>query len=84
MSNNEKKYLIIDEIGPMQLFSEEYKELLYKLLNTSKTVLGTIFYSPHDWLDKLKKEPNVNLIEITLENRDTLPFEIVKMVNKQE
>ena len=67
----------------MQLFSEEYKELLYKLLNTSKTVLGTIFYSQHDWLDKFKKENNVNLIEITLENRDILPLQIVEMVSKE-
>ena len=84
MIDDEVKYLIIDEIGPMQLFSEEYKELLYKLLNSSKMVLGTIFYSSHDWLDKFKKEPNVNLIEITLDNRNTLPLEIVEMVSRDD
>lgn len=83
ISNDDVKYLIIDEIGPMQLFSEEYKELLYKLLNTSKTVLGTIFYSQHDWLDRFKREPNIKLIEITFENRDVLPLEIVEMVSKE-
>lgn len=84
MMNDEVKYLIIDEIGPMQLFSEEYRELLYELLNTSKIVLGTIFYSSHDWLDKFKKAPNVNLIEITTENRDTLPLEIVEKVSEND
>ncbi|MBR3613693.1 MAG: nucleoside-triphosphatase [Clostridia bacterium] len=84
MANDKLKYLIIDEIGPMQLFSEEFKELLYELLNTSKIVLGTIFYLSHDWLDKFKKEINVNLIEITLENRDKIPLEIIEMVTKED
>ena len=41
-------YLIIDEIGPMQLFSNEYKELLLKLLTIDKIVIGTIFYANYE------------------------------------
>ena len=76
------KYIIIDEIGPMQLFSEEYKKLLLDLLTSKKQVIGTIFMNPYDWLDDFKKKEGVNLIEITLENRDLLPLQITEMVTK--
>ena len=84
IANEKIEYIIIDEIGPMQLFSTEYKKLLYQLLNSPKPILGTIFYSSHEWLDVFKKEPNVKLVEITLENRDTLPLDIVEAVSKND
>ncbi len=76
------KYIIIDEIGPMQLFSDKYKELLIRLLNCNKPIIGTIFMNSYEWLDEFKKNENVNLIEITFENRDYLPLQLVKMVTK--
>ena len=38
--------------------------------------------NPYDWLDDFKKKEGVNLIEITLENRDLLPLQITEMVTK--
>lgn len=76
------KYIIIDEIGPMQLFSDKYKELLIRLLNCNKPIIGTIFMNSYEWLDEFKKNDNVDLIEITFENRNSLPLQLVKMVTK--
>ena len=74
------KYIIIDEIGPMELFSNRYKELLIELLNSKKPVIGTIYMNSYEWLDDFKKKEVINLIELTMENRDQIPFKIVDMI----
>ena len=78
------KYIVIDEIGPMQLFSEKYKELLIHLLDCDKPIIGTIFMNSYEWLDGFKKQENVNLIEITFENRNSLPLQLVELLSKDE
>ena len=82
IADNSTKYIIIDEIGPMQLFSEKYKDLLVKLLDSKKEVIGTIFMNSYEWLDDFKKNKNIKIIDITFDNRDELPLEIVKVVTK--
>lgn len=77
MEDEETKYIIIDEIGPMEVLSAKYRELLMKLLASNKPVIGAIFKNPHEWLDEFKKNDNIKIIELTLENRDTIPMEIV-------
>ncbi len=82
INDNHIKYIIIDEIGPMELFSNSYKKLLLDLLKCNKQVIGTIYMNSYEWLDDFKKLDGVQLIEITLENRDTIPQRIVDMVKK--
>ena len=83
IKDDKVKYIVIDEIGPMQLFSEKYKELLIQLLNCEKTIIGTIFMDSYEWLDDFKKKDNVNLIEITFDNRDSLPIQLVEKLSKK-
>ena len=78
------KYIIIDEIGPMQLFSEKYKKLLLELLKSKKQVIGTIFMNSYEWLDDFKKQDGIELIEVTLENRNELPLKIVASITKND
>ena len=82
INNDNIKYIIIDEIGPMQLFSTKYKKILNELLHSKKQVIGTIFMNSYEWLDDFKKNNGIDLIEINLENRNELPLKIVKMVTK--
>ena len=76
------KYIIIDEIGPMELFSNKYKELLIELLNSKKPVIGTVYMNSYEWLDEFKKKDGLKLIELTIENRDQIPYQIVDMVTR--
>ena len=78
------KYVIIDEIGPMQLFSDKYKELLLKIASTDKKIVGTAFYESYDWLDDFKKLDNVELIEIDEMNRNDMPMEVVEKISKND
>ena len=81
--NNDKiKYIIIDEIGPMQVLSMKYRELLISLLKSEKIVIGTIFLNPSEWLDDFKKMDGLELINMTLDNRNEIPLQIVDMVTK--
>ena len=83
ITDDKVKYIVIDEIGPMQLFSHKYKNLLIQLLDCKKTVIGTIFMNSYDWLDDFKKKEHVELIEITLENRDEIPIQLVQRITKE-
>lgn len=84
INDDNKKYIIIDEIGPMQLFSNDYKQLLIKLLKSSKPIVGTIYMNSYEWLDDFKKMDGIKLIEINLDNRDGLPLQIVDMLTKND
>lgn len=65
-------YIIIDEIGPIQMNSEHFKELLLQLLSSEKTIIGTIFYETYPWIKEFKQKNGVNLIELTYDNREKI------------
>jgi nucleoside-triphosphatase len=75
---NSGRTLIIDEIGPMQMYSDKYKELLLHLSDTNHPTIGTIFYQSYPWIGEFKTRKNIKLIELTQENRDNIPLEIYK------
>lgn len=68
---DEKDILYIDEIGQMELYSEKFKELVNKYLNSENTCICTlskVFKS--DFIDKIKRRTDLILIEINPENRE--------------
>jgi nucleoside-triphosphatase len=73
-------YVIIDEIGPIQMHSESFKEMLIQLLNSGKTIIGTIFYESYPWIDEFKLKDGVNLIELTYENRENIIDELLELI----
>lgn len=77
-----KQVLIIDEIGPMQFFSEKFKQVLDTVFGSEKIVIGTIFFNSHPEIDNIKKNKYIQLYELTEENRAYLPNEIVAKVRE--
>ena len=65
---NECQLVVIDEIGKMELFSANFREAVLKIINSGKKVLGTIMSSTNPWTDALKRQPQVNLVEVTRTN----------------
>jgi nucleoside-triphosphatase len=55
--------IILDEIGRMECFSDRFKRAAVKALDSSNVVVGT----------KLKTRGDIELIDVTKENRDSLP-----------
>lgn len=78
------KLVVIDEIGPMQMYSEEYKKLLVKLAESGKIVIGTIFFKPYPWIDEFKQREDVELIQLTYENRDDVVVKLVDLIKQGE
>ena len=58
--------IVLDEIGKMELFSREFKNAIEDLLNSEKTVIGTIGLRLHDnFAYKVKSRNDVELFFLT-------------------
>jgi nucleoside-triphosphatase len=74
--------ITIDEIGPMELFSEKFKKAVRKALESPKPVLAVVHWKAADKLiNEAKKREDAALFTVTQENRDKLPETITKKIN---
>ncbi|MBS7616785.1 NTPase [Candidatus Bathyarchaeota archaeon] len=65
--------IAIDEVGPMELFSEKFKHAVEEAVKSGKLVLAVIHWKARDTLiAKLKARKDTETFTVTLENRDTL------------
>ena len=65
----EAQLVVIDEIGKMELFSQAFRSLLDKVLDSRKPVLATILKKSHPYTDKIKARPDVEVFNLTPSNR---------------
>ena len=65
-------FVVIDEIGKMELFSSRFKQEVTKLLNNSNvTILGTIpIYRNIAFVENIRHRSDVSVVEITVQNRN--------------
>ena len=75
----EKKVIVIDEIGKMELLSPRFQEAVWKALDAENPVLGTITLARHPFAQKVKERDDVKIYEVTKENQD----EILKALTKE-
>lgn len=65
--------LIIDEIGPIQLKSKYFKDLIERIIeNKHISVLGIVAESGHPYLQEIHRNIRTGIIEVNLENREML------------
>jgi nucleoside-triphosphatase len=69
--------IIIDEIGKMECFSSKFRSLVMDILNSDVPVIGTIALKGSGMIADLKKRDDIELLKVTLENRDVLISEII-------
>jgi nucleoside-triphosphatase len=66
--------IAIDEVGPMELFSEKFKEATRKALESSKPVVAVVHWKAHDKLiSEAKNRQDSETFTVTQENRNKLP-----------
>lgn len=71
--------VVCDEIGPMEMFSPEFRRAVKSMMSSNKPVLGTVHkYTKDPIVEEIKSHPRTTLIEVDLENRELLPEGIVK------
>jgi nucleoside-triphosphatase len=71
-------FLYIDEIGQMELFSNKFKELTLKYLDSENTCLATLssVYSD-EFIGEIKNRDDVEFVELSPDNREAV-FQRVK------
>jgi len=73
------RIIIIDEIAKMELFSQRFVNEVLRCLDTSR-VIGTIQEQRHPVLDRIRSRDDVELIELTVMNRDQVPQQVIGML----
>ena len=67
---------VIDEIGKMELLSPRFRNKVVDLLAQPSNLLATIAKKGKGFIEQLKARNDIELIEVTRENRDRLVGEI--------
>ncbi len=63
----------IDEVGPMELFSQKFRDTVEAALKSPKTVIAVIHWSAKDKvIENMRKMKGAETFTVTTENRDTL------------
>jgi nucleoside-triphosphatase len=81
--------IAIDEIGPMELFSEKFREAVMRAVESGKLMIGVVHWKVRDRLiDEVKKREDAELIEVTTENRhkicETVMAKAVEFLGRKE
>lgn len=74
--------LYIDEIGQMELCSEKFRDLVERYLCAGNTFIGAISKAyTDDFTEKILSRSDIELIEITPENREEVYFRLKERFN---
>jgi nucleoside-triphosphatase len=75
--------IVIDEVGPMELFSEKFKEAVRRAVESGKVVVGVVHWKVRDRLiEEVKAREDTEILEVTSENRNKLHETIIEKVVK--
>lgn len=74
---------VIDEIGKMELLSRRFRDKLVDLLARPANLLATIAKKGKGFIEQIKGRNDIELIEVTRDNRDRLPSEVAVRILKE-
>ena len=77
----ENNIIILDEIGKMECFSPAFKQATTNALKASNIVIGTITFGGDDFIREIKERKDMEVNEVTVDNRDLLPGIILRKVS---
>lgn len=71
----------IDEVGPMELYSEKFLMAFRMALESQRPIVGTIHSNlRHPIVDEIRHRENVEVFDVTYGNRDEIPGEIAERI----
>lgn len=68
----QKKIVVIDEIGRMEIASEEFRRAVLDALASDAIVLAAIQQHPNPFADAIKARPDACVFHLAPENRDSM------------
>lgn len=74
--------IILDEIGKMECFSDVFRKAAIEALASPNIVVGTITFGGDDLILGIKERDDIEVHEVTPENRDILPDMVKKKVRQ--
>ncbi len=73
----------IDEIGPMELFSQKFKQAVEQALEGKKPILAVVHWKAKDPLiTGAKQREDSETFTVTLANRDSLPDQLKRKISE--
>ncbi len=76
----EADLVVIDEVGPMELFSQAFKQVVKDAVDSRKLILGVIHHSARDsTIESIRKRDDAQILEVTLENRNQLHNTLIQI-----
>lgn len=79
-----KEVIVIDEIGKMELFSQSFKDVVMKALDSGKRVAGVIHPAEWSFLNAIRKRRDVQLLEVDGMNNGLIWEKIKSLFGFQE
>ncbi len=73
--------IAIDEIGPMELYSQKFKQAVAQALESKKLVITVVHGKAKDQLvTQVKRRVDAEIFNVTFSNRETLPEKLISRV----
>ena len=69
---HEQGLVVLDEIGPLQICSPEFRDAVLRCLATPGGMLGAVSNVEDPFLDQLRAHPLIKLLEVNRQNRHHL------------
>lgn len=78
----EMDVVVIDEIGPMELLSKNFRRVVLRALESDVVVLGSIVKRRTSYTEVIKEHPSVHVIEITRANHDKILAYVLGLIQE--
>ena len=72
-SANDCDLILMDELGPNEANSEKFRQAVWNTLDGDVPVYGVLQVADSDFLDAVASRPDVQVVTISEENRDSMP-----------
>ena len=70
--------LVMDELGPHEAEAVRFQAAVFRALEGDIPILGVLQQAESEFLDCIARHPQVTVLTVTEENRDTLPSELLR------
>ncbi len=77
-----QEVVVIDEIGPMELISQVFRQAVLEALEGHQPLLATIVWRSTPFTDRIKTRPGVTLLEVRPDNRERLVDEALSRLGR--
>lgn len=73
--------ILMDECSRFERDALLFQQEIFRCLDGDIPVLGVVRHNAAGWADQIRNHPNVKLLTVTKENRDSIPDEIIQYLS---